>query len=226
MQRLSQLMGPFSISDIPADVIAKSDQAARDYHAKDAERQRRRAVERSQVPTEYQGASLEGMPRLERYAARFTARSKPDESLLLLGIAGCGKTYAACAVAMDVLERCEYVRFVTAPGYIAELQDAMDGRSSRADVFAKYAEARLLVVDDLGKGKATDWSTGEIWRLVNERGAYGRPTVITTQYTEDGLLRRLSEGSDKESAEAIVSRLFDKRKYARMVPGSVDRRRS
>ena len=226
MQRLSTVMPRFSIDSIPAEVRARSNQAALDYQAKDAARQRERRLRLSQVPTEYQSASLEGMGYLAGYASQFTATSKPSKSLLLLGIAGCGKTYAACAVAMDILDRCEYVRFVTAPGYIAEMQDAMDGRALRADVFAKYAEARLLVIDDLGKGKPTDWSTGELWRLINERGSNGRPTIVTTQYTEKGLQDRLAAGSDKESAEAIVSRLFDQERWEQKVPGKVDRRRS
>lgn len=228
MQRISALMAPFTLDGIPAEARERSREAEREYRERTERRERERLLALSQIPREYWGASLEGMPKLQEFAAEFgaTRLQRPSWNVLLLGVAGCGKTRAACAVGLDVLERCRSVRFVTAPGYMAEMQEAFDGRASRADVFAKYAECRLLILDDFGKGKPTDWSTGEFWRLIDKRKGDMRPTVVTTQYDERGLFERLAGGSDRESAEAIVSRLFDRRAWVPQVPGTFDRRRA
>lgn len=227
MQPISAFISPFTLDGIPREVIERSNRAAVEYRERAERQEREKLLERSQIPREYWGATLDGMPMLQEFAAQFGAlkRQRPSGNVLLLGVAGCGKTYAACAVGMDVLSRCHSVRFVTAPGYVAELQEAFDGRASRADVFSKYAECRLLILDDFGKGKPTDWSTGEFWRLIDKRKNDMRPTVITTQYDERGLTERLAVGSDRESAEAIVSRIFDRRSWIPQVPGLFDRRR-
>lgn len=221
MNRISAMLGSLGIQAPSEDALAESARKAAEHEA--AERARRHAgrVEASGVPEAYRSATLDHMPQLRGWTEKFgpSKREKPGYSLLLCGTAGCGKTWTACAIAMEVLDVCP-VRFVTAPGYVREMRDAMRSGDMEA-VRAKYANPRLLVLDDLGKGNPTDWSTGELWELLNDRT--GKPTVVTTQYDERGLLERLAAGSDKESAEAIVSRVYSMRKVC---PGGVDRRRS
>lgn len=225
MQEISAVL-PRCMPTLSHELLERMTKDAEEYRRRQEEQERLKRVERSQVPEAYRSASLDGMPGLARWAGEFgpAKAQKPAGNILLMGVAGCGKTWTAAAIAMKALERCPTVRFVTAPGYLREIQDAMDGRALRSDVFSKYAGCRLLVLDDLGKGKPTEWSATELWELLNSRISNARPTVITTQYDERGLAERLAKGSDTETAQAVASRVYSKDFHA-LCPGNVDRRR-
>ena len=219
MNRISAMLSTLGMTPPSDEALAESARRAREWEEAEARRIHAKRVKETGIPEAYQEATLDHYPALRGYADKFGPRSKPDYSLLLYGRAGCGKTWTACAIGNEVLDRC-LVRFVTAPGYVREMRDAMKSGDMEA-VRLRYANCRLLIIDDLGKGNVTDWSTGELWELINDRT--GKPTVVTTQYDERGLFERLAEGSDRESAEAIVSRVYSMRKVN---PGSADRRRS
>lgn len=220
-------MRRFTIADIPADVRERSNRAAKKWQEVEEAHEWSRRVTASQIPEAYQDAKLVNMPMLTAWADAFgqSKEQRPDGNILLLGVAGCGKTTAACAVGMSVLKHCSSVRFTTAPGYIREIQSAMDGYVDRNHVFTRYAYCRLLILDDLGKGKPTDWSTTELWELINYRMAHEKPTIITTQYNEERLSQRLANGSDQETAQAMASRIFGN-EWMKLVPGNVDRRKA
>lgn len=228
MQRISALMRPFSLSDIPSEVRERTARAYREHEERERERVWRERLERSQIPEEFQGASIDLFPALKSWASGFGERKdeKPEGNILLLGIAGCGKTYTACGIALTALRGCPSVRFVTASSYLRELREAMDGRAVQADVFSRYASCKLLILDDLGKGNPTEWSAESFFDLINKRQESGKRTVITTQYNERTLARRISAGSDIETAQALTSRLFARNgTWEQIVPGNVDRRR-
>lgn len=210
MNRIGEMLQAslIPISLDPAD-IERMSEAARMHEAKEAADEMRRRVEASGIPSEYRrfGRS-DVMQSLGPWTDSFGERrsERPRQSLLFLGKTGRGKTSQACAIGMAVLERCPTVRFVTASSYLRQIGDAISYGEPRGNVVAKYSRARLLILDDLGKDPATDWSSKAIWDLINERG--DRPTIVTSQYDEASLLKRFSTASDRETAEAIVSRVF------------------
>lgn len=193
------------------------------YFERERQRVHRERVERARIPERYRGATLDGMPGLKAWASAFGARKceKPETSLLLSGCPGSGKTWAACAILNEVVDVCP-VRFASVPDVLGDLHASWDGMSREADVFAKYEGVRLLVLDDLGKGKPTATSVEALFRIVDERYRQARPTVYTTQYGSDELVRRLTVKGDSETAKAIVSRLSE---CVRIDAGNVDRRR-
>jgi DNA replication protein DnaC/primosomal protein DnaI len=101
----------------------------------------------------------------------------------------------------------------------------MDTRGlSEDDLLSKYGGCDLLVLDDLGKGKQTEWSVALLYRLVNRRYEDMLPTVYTSQYDLEALQERLTVNGDKDTAEAIVDRLHETCRTIRL--GDVNRRRS
>lgn len=62
--------------------------------------------------------------------------------------------------------------------------------------------------EDLGKEQCTDWSVSTLYSILNDRYEDMKPTIITTNYNADELVRALTpKGGDGTKARAIISRL-------------------
>lgn len=139
--------------------------------------------------------------------------------LYLVGDTNAGKTHAATALVKAYVDEHTSERFgalvcdrtariVNVPDLLSEWKATYGrGGEDEADVTARYGDADLLVLDDMGKGAPTAWALERLYQVVNRRYDNLRPTVVTTQYEAPDLGRRLAETGDRETARAIVRRL-------------------
>ena len=172
----------------------KAEEHDREQH-RDKVRQR---IDRAGIPNSFFGAKVENVPELQGVDL--------ERNMLMLGAAGRGKTYAACAVAIARAEE-RTVRFATMADILLDIQGTFGGASSITDVADKYRNVALLVIDDFGKEKPTDYSIGQFFALLNSRINSGKQTIVTTNYTGRDLFERLSQCGEAETALAVVSRL-------------------
>jgi DNA replication protein DnaC len=101
-------------------------------------------------------------------------------SLLILGTTGVGKTYAAYAAIRLLAARGLPVKWeaMTAPDLYARLRPR-DGIDSEGE-YRKVADSELLMLDDLGAAKASEWTEEINYRLLNHRSAAGLPMIVTS----------------------------------------------
>lgn len=150
-----------------------------------------------------------------------TARpaSKLTTGAFLFGSVGTGKTLAACGAIRAYIERHivevegeevywgKRAKFVNAPEWFTMLRETMGSRSaSEAELFRRYANCGLLVLDDLGKGKQTEWTTEKLYLLLNKRWSEQMPTIITSNDEIDVLCNSMPS-SDSNMADALKSRI-------------------
>jgi DNA replication protein DnaC len=101
-------------------------------------------------------------------------------SLLLLGPTGTGKThegYGAMRGLASLGIRVNW-RAITAADFYARLRPR-HGVDSETE-FREFAGARLLVLDDLGAGKPSDWTEEVNFRLINHRYEHALPTLFSS----------------------------------------------
>ncbi len=154
-------------------------------------------LERAGIPKAFQSADIARVPELQGV--------DPSRNMLMVGEAGRGKTYAACAVARHRAQECS-VRFSTMGDVLLDIQGSYRG-GNPAECVAKYRNATLLVIDDLGKEKPTDYAVGQFFALLNARIDAEKQTIVTTNYRSKELLARLAQCGESETALAIMSRL-------------------
>jgi DNA replication protein DnaC len=99
------------------------------------------------------------------------------------------------------------LKFVVVPSLLDQLRRAINFRDS-FDPLPGLMEADLMVLDDLGREKVTDWATERLYVLVNERYNHRRPTIVTTNYSPGELVER--------GYDALVSRLMEGARVARL----------
>jgi DNA replication protein DnaC len=107
--------------------------------------------------------------------------------LLLCGDNGVGKTHLAVAVLQElVVNRGARGQFWDFHELIREIKSSYDPetKTTELQVLEPVVEADLLVLDDLGAWKMTDWMNDTLFYILNSRYMAKRPTIITTNYQD------------------------------------------
>ncbi|MEU3283001.1 ATP-binding protein [Streptomyces antibioticus] len=114
------------------------------------------------------------------WAARVVAAPQDTKSLLLVGPVGVGKTHYAFAALRAVADTGSTIRWqaYTAANLYAALRPRDDRRADTD--YESIAHAPLLLIDDLGAAKLTEWAEEITYRLVNDRYERCLPTILTT----------------------------------------------
>ena len=107
-------------------------------------------------------------------------------SLLIAGGYGSGKTHLAAAVTNALIDRGIQVLFGTAIEHFDKIRNDFENTGINR-YLASMKSANVLVIDDLGKEKKSDWTTQVLFDVVNFRYEHKMPIIITTNLvSEDG----------------------------------------
>ena len=110
-----------------------------------------------------------------------------DRGLLLMGSVGVGKTHLAVSILKGLTERGFSCLFYEFGSLLKEIQDSYNAntRSSELAVLAPVLNADVLVLDELGASKPTDWVRDTMAHVINTRYNEKKFTVFTTNYLDE-----------------------------------------
>ena len=129
---------------------------------------------------------MDAFKACSRYANDEKLMERRLNSLLIAGGYGSGKTHLAAAVTQALVDRGMSVLFGTFISHLDEIKKDFDNTGINRYV-AKMKAANVLVIDDLGKEKKSDWTKQILFDVVNYRYEHKLPIIITTNLvSEDG----------------------------------------
>jgi DNA replication protein DnaC len=105
---------------------------------------------------------------------------------LLMGPVGTGKTHLLCAVLSYLsLELGVITRFVDFFHLLQDLREGFSQNRSASELLAPLEQVPVLAIDELGKGRNTEWELSILDEVISKRYNQQRTTLFTTNYTDD-----------------------------------------
>ncbi len=199
-----------------------------------------RVVERARIPKRYEhcdfesystevGATPEQIESLKKakFLAQAFVRDYPgaaEKGLLLMGPSGVGKTHLAVAALKDLIQRGHGGLFCDYRELLKEIQASYNPASQTTEmgILEPIRTVEILVLDDLGASKPSDWVRDVVGIVLNARYKERRTTIITSNYVDnpasEGEATRLPSGkfvpaSREDSLEQRISRRMRSRLF-------------
>lgn len=154
--------------------------------------------------------------KCKEYADHFYEKLPADNydpgrnGLFITGPKGTGKTHLATAIANQLMQQGTAVVCMTMIDLLERIKQTFNqAGEAEADILELYKKVPLLIIDDIGKEPATEWGISKIYAIINARYEAMMPIIVTTNYTDNELVARLTPKDSKDdiTADATIDRL-------------------
>lgn len=185
-QKRTNVCGEEIVFPVWCDCMERAE-AEEEQRRKESERSRRAAelrrlsiMDRSSAKCTFSDADKSGenarsLTICERYVEKFPQMLADNRGLLLFGAAGTGKTFAAACIANALLE--QYYSVV-----MTSLVTLIDGSD---EIIRRMNDIDLLILDDLGAERSTDYGFERIYAVCDARYRCGKPVIYTSNLPLD-----------------------------------------
>jgi DNA replication protein DnaC len=134
-----------------------------------------------------------------------------DVGLLYLGRCGVGKTHLAVAALKELIKKGIAGLFYDFRDLLKEVQDSYNPntRTSELKILSPVFEAEVLVLDELGASKPTEWVQETITHIINKRYNDKKVTIFTSNYLDIPLGTSYDETLTDRVGVRLRSRLHE-----------------
>ena len=137
----------------------------------------------------------------KNYVAQFPEMLSRNQGLLFWGDIGTGKTYTACVIANELLDRGYTVYSLS----FAKLFQQVNG--SEEELMYRVKTVDLLILDDLGTERTTDYGSEKVYAVIDARYRCGKPAIYTTNLTLTAM-REVGDIRQKRIYDRIFQNCF------------------
>lgn len=185
-----------------------------------AQEQRRRLLEAARIPARYarctlanylpdpcQGTQLQAFNYAFKLVDEYPA---VERGLLFMGPVGTGKTHLSAAILRGLAEKGVPCMFYEFGALLKEIQNSYNpvSQASELGVLAPVYETEVLVLDELGASKPTDWVRDTMMQVIGTRYNERKLTIFTTNY-QDARPQPAEETLEDRIGVRLRSRLYE-----------------
>lgn len=133
------------------------------------------------------------------YVHQFKQNEKTNYGLMFYGPVGTGKSFTAACIANALLEKGVSTVMTS---FVKILQDISPGTNADESAYISgLNSARLLIIDDLGAERNTDYAQEKVYDIIDSRVRANKPLIITTNLKMSEML---------ETQEIKCKRIYDR----------------
>ena len=111
------------------------------------------------------------------YVEHWEIMQRENIGYLLWGGVGTGKSYFAGCIANALMEQEVYVRMTNFALILNDLTASFEGRN---EYIAHLCRAPLLILDDFGMERGTEYGLEQVYNVIDSRYRSRRPLIVTT----------------------------------------------
>ena len=144
-----------------------------------------------ECPTPEHGEMRDIVQRYAQRALTIDGR-RGQNGLLLTGPAGSGKTHLAIAALRQIVQGGENFKriglYLSLPDLLARIRESYGDKeaASEGQLLGDAIQTRLVVLDDVGADRVTDWALEKLYLILNARYERATPTILTTNLNYPG----------------------------------------
>lgn len=183
-------------------------------------------LEKARIPKRYADCHFHSykilnpsQERAHRYASRLAMEYPAVErGLLFMGTVGVGKTHLAVSILKSLTERGFSCLFYESGSLLKEIQNSYNihTQTSELGVLEPIFETEVLVLDELGATKPTDWVRDTMAHIINTRYNDKKLTIFTTNYLDERRNEK-EETLEERIGIRLRSRLYEMCRTVRIV---------
>jgi len=176
-----------------------------------------RLLANANIPSRYEHCELDNFDNWSRTTeiARVAAEKFVSEypmpqpfGLLFMGPQGIGKTHLAVGIIKKLIRQKSIpCLFCTFPELLKEIQNSYNPntQSSEMRILEPILDTQVLVLDELGAQKPSDWVRDQVAYVLNYRYNENKVTIITTNFMDPG-----AEGAKPSVTDSLAQRIGDR----------------
>ena len=116
-----------------------------------------------------------------RYVNQWEQVKEKNLGLLFWGDVGTGKSFLAACITNALLSQGVTVMMTNFPRVLTRMGDLQFGE--RSEYIASFGEFDLLVIDDLGVERNSEYTLEQVYAVIDERYKSNLPLIVTTNLT-------------------------------------------
>lgn len=137
-----------------------------------------------------------------KYCKSFKQMFDDNQGLLFHGPVGTGKSFAAACIGNYVMGQLKPVIMTSFVKLLPQFSAFKE--NDEVELIDRLCEPDLLIIDDLGAERSTDFALEKVYNVVDSRYRVGKPIILTTNLT----LKEMKENTDIRYAR-IYDRVFE-----------------
>ena len=151
-------------------------------------------LSQARIPTRFNHCAFDNFETLQPSLYRALMNTKRfveeypvvDVGLLFLGSCGVGKTHLAVSALRELSKKGVPGLFYDFRDLLKEIQDSYNPNTHTSElrILAPVFDAEVLVLDELGASKPTEWVQETITHIINKRYNEKKVTVFTSNYLD------------------------------------------
>lgn len=189
--------------------------------------QAQRLVQSSAIParyaacefSSYQTESGAGIGAAKITVETWAAQYPIDRTgLLLVGPSGVGKTHLAVAALRQLISKGVHCRFCDYRELLKEIQNSYNPsvQATELEVLQPVFESEVLLLDDLGAVKPSEWVWDTVSLILNNRYNDNRTTIITTNFMDGPARSAAISGAQAAGREETLGDRIGERMRSRL----------